>query len=393
MKRAIFLDRDNTIIHNDDDLGKPEEVRLIRGAAHAIGSLRQLGYRIIVVSNQGGVARGLYTERDVDAVHERIAQMVYDSAGAIIDRFYYCPFHPEGTVKDYAREHPWRKPQPGMLLEAARSLELDLRECWMVGDQERDIEAGRAAGCQTILITRKTSVTTRADFQAATLAEAAAIIAQNRVRTRPAPPAAPVVITSRRPGEVTAVSAPVVASPAAARVEASVEAVRRAEAPAPPAPSPRIEPKVEMERLDEPCEVEATHVEVDEAEATEELEAQQEIQEPSEASDAPPRRDPMRHIPVRLHGIERPRPARDQGDLPPADQLLSDLLGEMRSWRQSQREFTPVMMFGSLAVLALLIVGVLLGVYLDAATATPWIGITILAQLSVVALLLLNLRR
>ncbi|MCL4196615.1 MAG: HAD family hydrolase [Phycisphaerales bacterium] len=388
MKRAIFLDRDNTIIHNDDDLGKPEEVRLIRGAAHAIGSLRQLGYRIIVVSNQGGVARGLYTERDVDAVHERIAQMVYDSAGAIIDRFYYCPFHPEGTVKDYAREHPWRKPQPGMLLEAARSLELDLRECWMVGDQERDIEAGRAAGCQTILITRKTSVTTRADFQAATLAEAAAIIAQNRVRTRQAPPAAPVVVTSRRPGE----AAPI-ASPAAARVEAAVRAEHRAEAPAPPAPSPRVEPKVEMERLDDPREVEAMQVELDEAEATEELEAQQEVQEPAEASDEPPRRDPMRHIPVRLHGIERPRPARDQGDLPPSDRLLSDLLGEMRSWRQSQREFTPVMMFGSLAVLALLIVGVLLGVYLDAATATPWIGLTILAQLSVVALLLLNLRR
>ncbi len=384
MKRAIFLDRDNTIIHNDDDLGKPEEVRLIRGAAHAIGSLRQLGYRIIVVSNQGGVARGLYTERDVDAVHERIAQMVYDSAGAIIDRFYYCPFHPEGTVKEYAREHPWRKPQPGMLLEAARSLELDLRECWMVGDQERDIEAGRAAGCQTILITRKTSVTTRADFQAATLAEAAAIIAQNRVRTRQAPPAPPVVITSRRPGEETPV-----ASPAAAHVETSVEAARRAQTP--PPPSPRIEPKVEIEPPDEPTTAVEAH-DADEASP----DAAQTVPEADAETEAPstrPHRDPMRHIPVRFHSIDPPRSARDAGDLSSTDRLLNDLLGEMRSWRQSQREFTPVMMFGSLAVLALLIVGVLLGVYLDAAAATPWIGVAILAQLSVVAFLLLNLRR
>ena len=127
---------------------------------------------------------------------ERIAQMVHDSAGAIIDRFYYCPFHPEGTVAEYSKEHPWRKPQPGMLLEAARSLDLDLKECWMVGDGERDIEAGRAAGCQTILITRKTSVNTKADFQAGSLAEAAAIIAQNRVRPRHIIPPAPTVVVS-----------------------------------------------------------------------------------------------------------------------------------------------------------------------------------------------------
>lgn len=382
MKRAIFLDRDNTIIHNDGDLGNAEDVRLIRGAAHAVGSLRQLGYRIIVVSNQGGVARGLYTERDVDAVHERIAQMVYDSAGAIIDRFYYCPFHPEGTVKEYAREHPWRKPQPGMLLEAARSLDLDLRECWMVGDQERDIEAGRAAGCQTILITRKTSVTTHADFQAESLAEAAAIIAQNRVRTRSAPPAAPVVVTSRRPGEVRPVAAP-----AATRVEALVAD--------PPAPATTAEREVEIKSPDRAPAPLAADDEHDPTplESTEAPPHPAETEQQEQPPRAPARRDPLRQIPVRLHGIERPHGTREGGDLSPTDRLLNDLLGEMRSWRQSQREFTPAMMFGSLAALALLIVGVLLGVYLDPATATPWIGIMLLAQLSVIAFLLLNLKR
>jgi len=393
VKRAIFLDRDNTIIHNEGDLGNPEDVRLIRGAAHAVGSLRQLGYRIIVVSNQGGVARGLYGERDVDAVHERIAQMVYDSAGAVIDRFYYCPFHPEGTVTEYAREHPWRKPQPGMLLEAARSLDLDLRECWMVGDQERDIEAGRAAGCQTILITRKTSVTTRADFQAASLAEAAAIIAQNRVRTRQAIPSAPpVVVTSRRPGEVATV-----ASPAAARVVVSAQAIS---VPTPPA-SPPIERHGESDASDGPDERPSdaatpgmkAEADVSDLDAIDETQPAPQHDLAAEPVIDSPRRDPMRHIPVRLHGVERPQPARDPSDHSDSPRHLNDLLAEVRSWRQSQREFTPAMMFASLATLALLIIGVLLAVYLAPATATPWVGVTILAQLSVVAFLLLTLRR
>lgn len=187
-KRAVFLDRDNTIIQNDGDLGDPDEVKLVRGAAHVIASLRQLGFQIVVVTNQGGVARGKYTERDVDAVHQRIANMVRESSGGLIDRFYYCPFHPEGNVPEYTREHPWRKPNPGMLLQAAKDLDLDLTECWMVGDAERDIQAGRRAECKTILIARHpNNVRTTADFRAETLAEAAAIVAQNRTRPKTSP--------------------------------------------------------------------------------------------------------------------------------------------------------------------------------------------------------------
>ena len=116
MTAAVFLDRDNTLIHNDGDLGDPDAVRLIKGAASAIASLRGLSYKIVVVSNQGGVARGKFTEQDVQAVHERIAQLVKETSGTVIDRFYYCPYHPEGKTKKYRREHPWRKPQPGMIL-------------------------------------------------------------------------------------------------------------------------------------------------------------------------------------------------------------------------------------------------------------------------------------
>lgn len=153
MNAAVFLDRDNTLIHNDGDLGDPNEIRLIQGAASAVGSLCGLGYKVVVVTNQAGVARGKFTEQDVEAVHQRLREQVKASAlAANITHFYYCPYHPEAKVKQYKREHPWRKPNPGMLLQAAKDLDLDLSQCWMIGDQMRDVLAGAAAKVRTILI-------------------------------------------------------------------------------------------------------------------------------------------------------------------------------------------------------------------------------------------------
>jgi histidinol-phosphate phosphatase family protein len=116
------------------------------------------------VTNQAGVARGKFTEEDVDSVHQRIASMVDEHAHRVglIDRFYYCPYHPEGTVAEYCRDHVWRKPHPGMILQAARDMELELNRSWMIGDQERDIAAGKSAGCRTILITRDAALAQRA---------------------------------------------------------------------------------------------------------------------------------------------------------------------------------------------------------------------------------------
>jgi len=182
--RAVFLDRDNTIIHNDGDLGDPDKVVLVQGAASAIASLRGLGYRIVVVTNQGGVARGHYTEADVEAVHQRIAELVQQTSGAVIDRFYYCPFHPEGTVKKYRREHEWRKPAPGMIQAAMRDMDLDAAGCWMVGDQLRDVEAGRVAGVRTVLLSDEKPAASgegvQPDVVAGNLVEAVRIIAQHR---------------------------------------------------------------------------------------------------------------------------------------------------------------------------------------------------------------------
>jgi D,D-heptose 1,7-bisphosphate phosphatase len=157
VQRAVFLDRDNTLIANSGDLGDPDGVCLIPGVAPGLRRLREAGYQLVVVTNQGGVGRGKYTEQDVDAVHLRIAELIDHEADTphLITRFYYCPYHPDAIVPEYRRDHPWRKPHPGMLIQASRDLDLDLTRSWLIGDQIRDIQAGRTAGCSTILIGRK----------------------------------------------------------------------------------------------------------------------------------------------------------------------------------------------------------------------------------------------
>ncbi len=162
MHPAVFLDRDNTLIANDGDLGDPDGVVLLEGVREGLGRLHRGGFRLVVVTNQGGVARGRYGEAAVRAVHDRIQQL----AGRPPLSFYYCPFHPKGTVPEYAREHPWRKPAPGMLREASDRESLDLESSWMIGDQPRDAEAGRAAGCRTILLAGPADATGQADHVA-----------------------------------------------------------------------------------------------------------------------------------------------------------------------------------------------------------------------------------
>jgi len=186
MDRAVFLDRDNTLIANDGDLGDPAQVVLIDGVAEGLARLHAAGWRLIVVTNQGGVARGKYSEDDVDAVHQQIAALIADEADGdgLIERFYYCPFHPSGTVKKYRREHPWRKPSPGMLEQAANDLDLDLSASWIIGDAPRDIEAGRAAGCRTVLVSSDAQRRTDASADVAVVSFTAAVDAITHAQTR-----------------------------------------------------------------------------------------------------------------------------------------------------------------------------------------------------------------
>jgi D-glycero-D-manno-heptose 1,7-bisphosphate phosphatase len=156
MKRpAVFFDRDNTLLACDEYLGDPDKVVPIPGAAEAVARARRMGYATVVISNQSGVARGDFGEDAVRAVNARMDELLRrENPDAIVDRHEFCPYHPDASIERYRRANsPLRKPAPGMLYSAAEAMDLDLKRSWLVGDAPRDIEAGHAAGCRTILFT------------------------------------------------------------------------------------------------------------------------------------------------------------------------------------------------------------------------------------------------
>lgn len=150
MKRAVFLDRDGTINQEKDYLYRIEEFEFVPGTPEAIKLLNEAGILVVVVTNQSGVARGYYTEDDVEILHRYIAREL-EAYGARVDAWFYCPHHPDGK-DSYSLPCRCRKPLPGMLLDAACQLDIDLKSSVMIGDKRADIEAGIAAGCRPILV-------------------------------------------------------------------------------------------------------------------------------------------------------------------------------------------------------------------------------------------------
>ncbi len=148
---AVFLDRDGTLVREVEYMRSPSQLRLLPGAAEAIRRLNEAGFAVVVTTNQSGVARGLLTEADVHAIHAVLGQRLVRHR-AKLDAIYYCPHHPEVGEGRYRRRCRCRKPSPGMLLRAARELELNLDRSFAVGDSERDLQAGRRAGCRTVLV-------------------------------------------------------------------------------------------------------------------------------------------------------------------------------------------------------------------------------------------------
>lgn len=148
---AVFIDKDGTLIDNVPYNVDPELIRLSPGAGEALALLKRRGFRLFVVSNQSGVARGYFPESAVEGVKARLAELLAEY-GVALDGFYYCPHHPQGTVEDYACSCECRKPMPGMLLAAAREGGVNLKRSWMVGDILDDVEAGHRAGCRSVLI-------------------------------------------------------------------------------------------------------------------------------------------------------------------------------------------------------------------------------------------------
>ncbi|MGA1980180.1 MAG: HAD family hydrolase [Sedimentisphaerales bacterium] len=148
--KAIFLDRDDTLIEDPGYISHPDQVKLLDGVDKALIELKAMGYKLIVVSNQSGVARGIVSEEAIGEIHNRLKQLLAEK-GAPLDRIYYCPYHPDGVIEKYRKESDWRKPNPGMLLAAADEMDIDLSQSWMIGNSSRDIKAGLQAGCKTIL--------------------------------------------------------------------------------------------------------------------------------------------------------------------------------------------------------------------------------------------------
>ena len=172
--RAVFLDKDGTLIENIPYNTDPERIRLAPGAAAALPQLSRSGFRLVVVSNQSGIARGFFPESALQQVKTRISELMA-GLGVPLDGFYYCPHGPDSGC-------PCRKPQPGLLWAAARDLNVDLDSSWLIGDILDDIEAGRRAGCHTVLIDNgnetewRSSPDRHPDFVAGDLHEAAAYI-------------------------------------------------------------------------------------------------------------------------------------------------------------------------------------------------------------------------
>ena len=183
--KAIFLDRDDTLIEDPGYINHPDQVKLLDGIDKSLIELKAMGYKLIVVSNQSGVARGIVSEQALDEIHNRLKQLLAEK-GAPLDRIYYCPYHPDGVIAKYRKESDWRKPNPGMLLAAADEMDIDLSQSWMIGNSSRDVEAGLQAGCKTILTNHPSHYKQHKlgepnpDYRAVNIKEAVNIIKKHR---------------------------------------------------------------------------------------------------------------------------------------------------------------------------------------------------------------------
>lgn len=151
MRRGVFLDRDGVLIEAVDYLSDPRRVKLLPGAARAVARLRRAGFKVIVVSNQSGAARGFFSLAALSRIHGKLKAEL-KARGAVLDAIYFCPHHPEGKVARLRRNCLCRKPFPGMIRRAVRRFRLSVADSFMIGDSTVDIEAAHRAGCRALLV-------------------------------------------------------------------------------------------------------------------------------------------------------------------------------------------------------------------------------------------------
>lgn len=178
MNKAVFIDRDGTIVEDVGYMSSPDQIKFIDGSIEAIKMLNESGYKVVIISNQAGVARGILTESALQTIDKTIKKNILNG-GAYIDANYYCPHHPEHGTNHYKRECDCRKPNPGMIKKAEKDLSIDLSESFMIGDKAIDLESGWKAGTKAILVLtgygkdEKNKVDGGADHIAGDLLEAA----------------------------------------------------------------------------------------------------------------------------------------------------------------------------------------------------------------------------
>jgi len=150
-RRAVFLDRDGTLVHPRHYPARPCDLVLYSGIAPDLWRLQRAGFQLVVITNQAGIARGCFGEAELAAMHAHLA-VTLAGQGVRLDGIYHCPHHPDGAIPELAIRCDCRKPAPGLLLRAARELGIDLAQSWMIGDILDDVEAGNRAGCRTVLV-------------------------------------------------------------------------------------------------------------------------------------------------------------------------------------------------------------------------------------------------
>ena len=151
MRPAVFLDRDGTLLEEAGYLDRLERLVFFPYAVDAIRLLNRAGYAVVVITNQSGIARGMYEESFVREAHDAMAATIA-AGGAKVDGFYYCPHHPDASIEGYRKDCDCRKPSPGMLVAAAADLALDLGRSFTVGDKWTDVAAGQTKGARGILV-------------------------------------------------------------------------------------------------------------------------------------------------------------------------------------------------------------------------------------------------
>ncbi len=162
--QAIFLDRDGTLMEDRGYICDFSEAAIFPFAVDALRLMNENNFKVIVVTNQSSIARGICAEDQVREIHRQIQKFFLDRE-AVIDDFYYCPYHIDGVVEKFKKKHEYRKPSPGMLLQAAKDYHIDLTRSFLIGDNECDILAGQNAGCRSILVLTGKGEQTRTELK------------------------------------------------------------------------------------------------------------------------------------------------------------------------------------------------------------------------------------